>query len=457
MDKHIKNTAQYIARLIEEKGGRAFLVGGCVRDFCINRESKDFDMEVYGLCEESLLTILHQWGPVDLVGRTFGVYKVHGLPMDFAFPRLEKKTQNGHRGFTVKVDPTLPMKEASRRRDFTINAMLMDPLTGEILDFYGGREDLRQGILRCVDEKTFPEDSLRVLRAAQFAARFHFTVEEKTRDLCRRISLQDLPGERVLEEVKKALLQAEKPSLFFGELHRMNQLHPWFTEMENLQHVPQRPDAHPEGDVWAHTMLVLDEAARLRTRAHQPLALMLAACAHDFGKPLVTKEQGGKITSYGHEHAGLEPARAWMQRLRVANHTQNRVLSMVENHMKPGAMYTFSARVSRTNLFLDRQPDFEDLLLLSQADFMGCGAIRDYAPLEHFWVQRIKQYRDILMQNPPITGQELCQMGMKPGPQMGVRLQEARKQILCGQSRQSILRQIQVEVDKAKRSVERNK
>ncbi len=442
--------AKLVAARIQEKGGHAFLVGGCVRDLCLKQESKDFDMEIYGISEEKLVEVLQSWGPVDFVGRSFGVYKVHHLPMDFAFPRLEKKIQEGHRGFAVKVDPFLPMKEASRRRDFTINAMLMDPLSGEILDFYGGKQDLQRGILRCVDQTTFPEDSLRVLRAAQFAARLGFSIEEKTRELCSRISLQDLPGERVMGELEKALLQAERPSVFFEVLRRMNQLDPWFAEMHRLQQVPQRPDAHPEGDVWAHTMLVLNQAARLRAQAHQPLVLMLAACAHDFGKPMVTQIHNGKITSYEHERAGLAPAKAWMQRLRVANRTQEQVLSLVENHMKPGAMYVFPARASRTNLFLDRQPDPEDLLLLAQADFLGCGVSKDYTPVARFWERRLQLYRQTLMDNPPLTGQELCQIGMNPGPQMGACLKEARKQILCGQGRQSVLRQIQYRLKKGK-------
>lgn len=185
----------------------------------------------------------------------------------------------GHRDFTVEVDPWLGPERAARRRDFTVNALMEDVLTGQVLDFFGGREDLRRGILRHVDDQSFPEDPLRVLRGAQFAARFGFTVAKETVALCRTMDLSALSRERVEGELQKALLQAPRPSIFFRTLDIMHQLRPWFTEVQRLQGVPQPPRYHGEGDVWEHTMAVLDIAAELRPQAAQPMALMLAALA----------------------------------------------------------------------------------------------------------------------------------------------------------------------------------
>ena len=288
-----RETARRIAQEVQPLGGSVYYVGGCVRDRLLGRESKDLDIEVHGVTPQQLEIVLDRMGGRRTVGVSFGVYGLAGCGLDIAMPRRETTVGRGHRDFTVEVDPWLGPERAARRRDFTVNALMEDVLTGRVLDFFGGREDLRRGLLRHVDDHSFPEDPLRVLRGAQFAARFGFTVAEETVALCRTMDLSALSRERVEGELQKALLQAPRPSIFFRTLDTMHQLRPWFTEVQRLQGVPQPPRYHGEGDVWEHTMAVLDAAAELRPQAAQPMALMQAALAHDFGKVAATTESGG--------------------------------------------------------------------------------------------------------------------------------------------------------------------
>src|SRR5687767_12914858 len=190
-----------IARAVQAAGGRALIVGGWVRDQLMQRESKDIDLEVYGLPSSRLRELLGQFGSVNAVGESFTVFKVADI--DVALPRRESKVGRGHKGFEVTGDPDMTPHEAARRRDFTVNAISWDPLTGEFEDPFDGRGDIGRKLLRAVDERTFGEDSLRVLRAVQFAARFGFVLDAATEALCRRISLDDLPAERVWGEFEK--------------------------------------------------------------------------------------------------------------------------------------------------------------------------------------------------------------------------------------------------------------
>ena len=200
------------------------LVGGWVRDYLLGIESKDFDIEVYGVEPERLRTLLEEIAPVNAVGGQFAVYKLafYGAPsvdpqttdrveIDVSIPRRESKSGRGHRGFTIEGDPQMSFEEAARRRDFTVNAILFDPLTDEIIDPFGGATDLKARLLRAVADDTFIEDSLRVLRAVQLAARFEMSVEPRTAELCRTIDLADLPHERIWGEIEKLLTMADAP------------------------------------------------------------------------------------------------------------------------------------------------------------------------------------------------------------------------------------------------------
>src|ERR1051325_7906316 len=230
-----------LARAVREAGGRALMVGGCVRDRLMGRVVKDWDVEVYGVEPERLRGLLDLMGRVNVVGEAFTVYKLGG-DLDVSIPGRERKTGRGHRAFYIEGDPSMSFEDAARRRDFTVNAILEDPLGGDIIDPFGGRADIDRKLLRAVSPETFVEDSLRVLRAAQFAARFRFEVEEKTVELCRTIDLTDLPAERVWGELEKILLAALKPSIGFRWLDELGATPQLFPEIESLKGVPQEEE-----------------------------------------------------------------------------------------------------------------------------------------------------------------------------------------------------------------------
>ncbi len=204
-----------IADDIRSEGGRAFLVGGFVRDSLLGArgEIRDFDIEVYKISQEKLLSILSKHGKPNLIGKAFGVVHLsrQNIHYDFSFPRTESKTGSGHRAFDVQTNPNLSFEEAAKRRDFTINAMGMELPNLELADPYNGSKDLERKILRHVSE-AFAEDSLRVLRAVQFAARFELRAAKETIELCKTLSLNDLSRERIEEEFRKWLLKGVKPS-----------------------------------------------------------------------------------------------------------------------------------------------------------------------------------------------------------------------------------------------------
>src|SRR5438132_4702191 len=247
------DTARAVATKIRNAGGRALIVGGWVRDRVMGRESKDIDLEVFGVEAGRLRTILESFGRVETVGESFQVYKLGDI--DVSLPRRESKAGRGHRGFEVSGDPAMTIEDAARRRDFTINAIAWDPLNDEYLDPFHGRDDLARRVLRVVDPSTFGEDSLRVLRAVQFAARFEFALHDDTTALCRTIPLDDLPAERVWGELEKLLLQAERPSIGFALALDLGVIDRLLPEMRALPGCDQEPDWHPEGDVWTHTLM----------------------------------------------------------------------------------------------------------------------------------------------------------------------------------------------------------
>ena len=330
-----------------------------------------------------------------------------------------------------------------------MNALMQDVLTGEILDFFGGRDDLERKVIRHVNDTSYVEDPLRVFRAAQFAARFGFTIAEETRRLSSEMDAAHLAGERVMGELQKALLKAERPSVFFEELRKMNQLSVWFPETEALIGVLQPAEHHPEGDVWAHTMQVLDETAALRGQAQHPLWLMLAALCHDFGKAAVTaEEKDGKIHAYGHEREGVAVARKFLARITGETKLKSYVLNMVELHMKPNMMAECGSGEKSFMKLYDSSVCPEDLLLLAKADHFGrkkTEADREalaagYAETEKTLQAMLALYRR-RMAEPYLMGRDLVEAGVKPGPGFTEALAYAHKLRLAGLSKEDQLRQ----------------
>ena len=432
--------ARRLAERAAEQGGRVYFVGGCVRDSLLHRECKDLDVEAHGLTPAQLESLLDELGVRRSVGESFGIYMLDGCGLDIAMPRRERALGRGHRDFAVEVDPFIGIEGAARRRDFTVNAMMEDVLTGELLDPFGGQEDLKRGILRHVDDRSFGEDPLRVLRGAQFAARFGFQVAEETVTLCRSMDLSALSRERVEGELEKALLKASRPSVFFRVLREMEQLDVWFGEVAALIGVEQNPKYHSEGDVWEHTMMVLDSAADYREQVNDPLALMLAALAHDFGKAVSTRVINGALHAYGHEKSGLPLTRQFLSRVVGNSRRTQLVLELAEHHMRPNVAAVNRAGIKSTNRMFDCVGEPAALMYLALADSRGKIAPGENVVHEEFLRRRLAEYQ-ACMARPRVMGRDLLEAGLAPGSDFADFLTHARKLHLAGIEKENALKQ----------------
>ena len=446
----------HIAEAVRDAGGRALLVGGWVRDELLGLPPKDADLEVFGIPADRLRGILEQIGRVESVGESFAVFKVivdvardpdaqtriRQDAVDVSLPRRESKTGRGHKGFQVEGDPALSFEEAARRRDFTINAISRDPLTNEIVDPFDGRRDLGERRLRVVDPERFGDDSLRVLRALQFAARFELSVPEETRSICRSIPLDDLPPERIWTEVEKLLLQARRPSIGLALALDLGVVDRLWPELKALVGCPQEPEWHPEGDVWVHTLMVVDQA---RTRIDDldrgpAVAMMLGALCHDLGKPGTTAVIDGRIRSPGHEEAGVEPATRLLDCLNV--HTidgydvRHAVLGLVAHHLKPSAFKKAATPVSDGAFRrLAQKVDLELLARFARADCHGRSGTFDCSAMDWF----LERARALGVEHAPpaplVMGRHLLALGVAPGPEMGDLLRRVYERQLDGEIR----------------------
>ena len=380
--------ARDIADAVRAASGRALVVGGFVRDRLLGLDAKDLDIEVFGIPADRLPELIARFGRVQAVGQSFPVFKV--ATIDVSLPRRESKTGRGHKGFTVHGDPMMSFEDAARRRDFTINSMGWDPLTDEYLDPFSGRSDLDSRRLRVVDARTFGDDSLRVLRAVQLAARFSLDVDTETRAILRAIPLDDLPGERIWGEIEKLLLQASRPSVGLALALDIGVVDALLPELRPLVGCLQEPEWHPEGDVWVHTLLVVDEARAGiddLTRAEQ-VAIMLGAACHDLGKPPTTAVIDGRIRSLGHEEAGVPVATALLDRLNVhaidGVDVRREILGIVAHHLKPGAWFKAGDVGDGAFRRLAQKVNLELLARVARADCMGRGGGFDCSAMEWF-------------------------------------------------------------------------
>lgn len=382
-----------LARIVKENGGRLLLVGGCVRDFLMGREPKDYDAEVFGIEQTRLLELLKSFGRVNAVGESFKVYKL-AKDLDVSLPRRERKQGRGHKGFIVEGDHTLSFKEAARRRDFTINAVMLDALTLEVIDEFDGQSDLQRKVLCAVDSETFIEDSLRVLRAAQFAARFEFEVESQTIELCRGINLSDLPPERIWGEIEKLLLQAARPSIGLKWLEELNAARQVLPEIAALSETAK-----------ARTFEVVNNARALvddLSYAKQ-IAVMLAAMCVELNEP---------------QTASL------LERLRVFTFdnydVRRQVLALVEHQTKPVEFYNSRA----SNGSLRRLAARCELGLLWRIA-AACSSNEDDRTACEWFISRARELKIETKPPPPLLqGRHLQQLGLEPSPQFGVILKQ---------------------------------
>lgn len=426
--------------MVCERGGRTFYVGGFVRDKILGIENKDMDIEVHGVKPEVLREILSEVGEPMSYGSSFGVYSLKGYDIDIAMPRKEHATGKGHRDFEVFVDPFIGTAEAARRRDFTMNAVMEDVLTGELVDPFGGKQDLEKGIIRHIDSDTFVEDPLRVLRGAQFASRFGFNIADDTSDLFRSMDLSALSRERVEDELKKALLKGKEPSVFFEVLRSAGGLDVWFPEVKALIGIEQDPKFHPEGDVWTHTMEVLDRAARYRYKTKNPYAFMLLALTHDFGKAVTTEVVNGRIHAYDHETEGLPAIETFLRRITNESEVISYVLNMVPLHMKPNVVAASKSAVKVTNRMFDRATAPEDLIYFAMSDKPVMSGDNPFTGDPEFLFERYELYEE-MMSRPYVTGNDLIEKGLEPGEYFSDVLAYAHKLRLAGTEKESALKQ----------------
>ena len=435
MEKDLE-MARRMAGTAAERGGRVYFVGGFVRDGVMGRESKDVDIEIHGMTADAVRGMLGEIGPWKEMGASFGVFGLRGYTLDIALPR-----RGGGKGEDADIDPFMGRKEAERRRDFTMNAMMQDVLTGKVVDHFGGVADLHKGVLRHVNSKTFVEDPLRVLRAAQFAARFDFTLAPETVNLARTMDLSTLASERIFGELEKALLKAERPSVFFREMSRMEQMTLWFPEVEQLKGIGQNPLYHPEGDVYIHSMQVLDRAALYREQAKDPVGFMLSALVHDFGKITATRTTEKGIQAIGHETEGLPLVETFIRRLTNEAGLRKYVLNMTRLHMRPNRLAADHARLQATNRMFDESVDPVGLLLLARCDRSLRQRTEEICEEEAFLEERLVLFEEI-MARPCVMGADLVKAGLKPGPAFSDVLSFAHTLRLSGVEKEKALPQV---------------
>jgi tRNA nucleotidyltransferase (CCA-adding enzyme) len=416
------------------------LVGGCVRDVLMGARPKDWDVEVYGVAAEKLREILESFAetvsadkgvrvPVNVVGEAFTVYKL-GNDLDVSIPRRERKSGRGHRGFVIEGDPEMSFEEACSRRDFTINAILKDPLTEEIVDPFNGIADIERKIIRHVSSETFAEDSLRVLRAAQFAARFEFDIDPKTVEICKKIDVTDLPKERIWGEIEKLLLKPQRPSIGLKWLYDLGVVEQIFPEMQSLVGVPQEPEWHPEGNVDVHTLMVVDEARKLieDLSYERQVAVMLGALAHDFGKPPTTLFFEGRWRSHSHDEAGVEPTVSFLDTLGIYTFNgfdvRNQIIQLVRFHLKPGEFYKAKSPVG-DGAFRRLARKVEPNLLYRVAKADSLGRNPDWLPkdkwfdaaAQEWFIERVRELNiEKKAPEPILMGRHLVELGLEPSP-----------------------------------------
>jgi len=441
-DIPLPDCVESICRDVACAGGRAWLVGGWVRDGLmipkIALSAVDYDLEVYGLSFTVLQSIAVRLGSVALVGKQFSVLKLRcgGIVMDLALPRNERSSGSGHCDFRIEADPQMTPQQACSRRDFTINAMLYDPLQHQLLDFYDGKSDLQNNRLRHIGD-AFVEDPLRPLRAMQLCARFNLVLSRDTAALCRSMvpMANALPMERIWHEWRKWAL-ADYPDAGLRALADSGWL-ACYAQLVPLADTPQDPRWHPEGDVWLHTIQVCRHAARVATRASltesQRLVLLFSGLCHDLGKPMTTtRDHGGGLHSKGHAQKGLGVTEDFLTAIGAPSKLRAQVMPLIREHLvhlngKPTAhaVRRLACRLQPSSIEM-----WEHLV---EADASGRHPNPVDRPAKR-WLQLAQEMTVMHKpQQPLVTGKWLLAQGMRAGPEVGMMLDRAWQAQLNGE------------------------
>lgn len=405
-----------IANKIEQAGGKLYLVGGAVRDELLGQMTHDEDYCVTGLTAKQFQKIFPE---AHIRGKAFEVFDIEGK--EFAMARTESKQGKGHKEFEIKTNPQITIEQDLARRDITINAIAKNVLTGEIIDPFNGREDLKNKVIKATTEH-FKEDPLRVYRVARFAAKLKFEVENETINQMNELKneLNSLSRERVFSELYKAL-QTDNPSIFFEVLKQADVLDIHFKEIKDLIGAEQPPEHHPEGDAYNHTMLVLDMASELTKNLEEErkLEIRFSALVHDLGKGVTPKEQYPH--HYGHEMSGAELVGKFGNNIKAPNNWIKCGKTACREHMRGGIFYKmkpskkveFIERVDKSLLGLD------GLQIVVIADKTSGGRInnKDDMNFEKIGKQCLSEINGNYIQN---------KYGLKPGIEFGHKLHEER-------------------------------
>jgi tRNA nucleotidyltransferase (CCA-adding enzyme) len=434
-DSSTRHALDGICEIVRAAGGNALLVGGCVRDAVLGMGADDLDLEVYGIEPLRLIELLESRFDIDLVGQSFGVIKVRGVPIDVSIPRRESKRGLGHKGFEIVSDPNMDPHEAAARRDFTINSIALDPDGGRVYDPFDGIADLSSRVLRHTTEK-FAEDPLRVLRGMQLIARFELEPAAETIELCRKMNLEGLAPERILGEWRKLIVQGSRPSLGLAFLNDCGWIR-YFPELEALKGCKQNPKWHPEGDVWVHTLHCMDAFAAERIGDdREDWIVGLAVLCHDLGKPLTTTlELDGRITSKRHDTVGVDLTRTFLHRMTRETALLEAVVPLVACHLAPIQLYQARAGDAAVRRLAKRVERIDRLVRVARAD--QCG--RPPIVVEHFdageWLLECARKLSVESQAPQplVMGRHLIQLGLEPGPAFGSILEECFNRQIDGE------------------------
>lgn len=400
---------QDIIDAVTQAGGRFIFVGGCVRDILLSIETKDVDAEVFDLPEKALLKILSHAHTLSLVGKSFGVIKIAGRHLDISLPRQDKKIANGHRGFHVTMRTDLDFASAAQRRDLTINSMGYDPLTEEILDPFGGQDDLENKILKATDPNTFGEDPLRALRVAQFAARFEMLPDEDLYALLRQQDLSSLSTARIGEEFYKLLLKGEQPSLGFTILEETGLLK-YFPALQVLQQATE---------YWDKMLTAIDHAAKHIAHQDEEWVLILAVIC--FGLHQV--EHGKLETPYPSVHAS-KLADLFLTQLEVAKAIKRSVLKLIRYAHVPSLLKTKS--ITPAVLRFIAADLYKDGITMQQLAWVS----NQWDSAHTFKFIEASRQADALDPakiTPCVQGKHLMEIGLKPGPEFKKILEECFK------------------------------
>jgi tRNA nucleotidyltransferase (CCA-adding enzyme) len=405
-----------ICRGLAAAGGRPYFVGGCVRDALLGSTVSDFDLEVFGMSLDAIGEFLSRTFTVEKTGKSFCVLKIHGFPVDISIPRMEVKSGSRHVDFNVIPLENCTVKTAASRRDFTINSTYFDPLSGEIVDEFGGVRDLELGILRHVSEK-FSEDPLRVLRGMQFAGRFKLQATPETLALCRTLPMDGLSGERIFSEWDKLILQSAAPSFGLRFLKNSGWMK-FFPEIDALDGCMQDRDRHPEGSVFEHTCLALDAFANSKVGDQLEDEIVgFSVLCHDFGKPYVTTQDERGIHHYGHDESGVGPAGSFLRSINAPHYLGDAVLPLVRWHMTPFAIYEGGQTDGSVLQLANNVGRIDRLLRLCHIDFIGRTNFRGkYDRQVDLWLSTTAKKLGVFSNKPSpiIQGRDLIALGIQP-------------------------------------------